>query len=124
MYNFNAVQTSAKCINKSKCNVILKNTVSDTDIDHCVFTCAVQRDGDRSVLERLPISVCAEISQVGGFPGQPETQSTTRARATGTAAGRGTHTCALKHMFYPTHKKILSALFSLLYKCTQTKEMY
>ncbi len=27
------------------------------------------------------------------------------------------------NMFYPTHKKILSALFSLLYKCTQTKEM-
>lgn len=59
--------------------------------------CAVQRDGDGSVLERLPISVCAEISQAGGFPGQPEAQSTTRARATGTAAGRGTHTYVLSH---------------------------
>lgn len=56
--------------------------------------CAVQRDGDRRVLERLPFSVCIEISQVGGLPGQPETQSTTRARTTGTAFGRGTHTNA------------------------------
>lgn len=58
--------------------------------------CAVQRDGDRSVLERLPISMCAEISQAGGFSGQPETQSTTRARTTGTAVGRGTHICDSK----------------------------
>lgn len=56
--------------------------------------CAVQRDGDRCVLERLPLSVCIKISQVGGLPGQPETQSTTRARTTGTAVGRGTHTTA------------------------------
>lgn len=56
--------------------------------------CAVQRDGDRRVLERLPISVCVEISQVRGLPGQPETPSTTRARTTGTAVGRGAHTNA------------------------------
>lgn len=75
----------------------------------CVFMCAVQRDGDCCVLERLPISVCAEISQVGGFPGQPETQSTARARTTGTAVGRGTQ----KYVSSPKQGFCLNALFSL-----------
>lgn len=51
----------------------------------------VERNGDGSLLEGLPLAVCSEVREAGGVPGQPETQSSAGAGASGLAAGRGTH---------------------------------
>lgn len=63
-----------------------------------VFLCVlVERNGDGSLLEGLPLAVCSEVREAGGVPGQPETQSSAGAGASGFAAGRGTHMCAHAH---------------------------
>ena len=47
----------------------------------------VQGDGDSGVLEGLQVTVCPEVPEAGGLPGQPEAHSAARAGTTGAAAG-------------------------------------
>lgn len=41
----------------------------------CVLpsVCLDEGDGDCSLLERLPLTVCSEVPEAGRVPGQPET---------------------------------------------------
>lgn len=72
-------------LHKSLCKCPLRKT--NCWLSVCV---SVEGDGNCSLLEGLPLVVCAEVPEGGGVPGQPETQSSAGAGASGPAAGRGT----------------------------------
>ncbi len=59
----------------------------ETDPVAVFFVRSVPGDGNRSVLERLPLPVCSEVPEAGRVSGQPKTPSQAGIRAAGAAAG-------------------------------------
>ncbi len=105
MYNFNAVQTSAKCINKSKCNVILKKSLILILI--IVSICVQSREMEMAVYWRDYRSLCAlKFLKLEDFLDNQKHRVQLELEPQGLLLAE-VHT----HMFYPTQKKILLQCF-------------
>lgn len=127
MYNFNAVQTSAKCINKSKCNVILKKNISLLILILIIVSLCVQsREMEIAVYWRDYRSLCAlKFLKLEDFLDNQKHRVQLELEPQGLLLAEVHTHVHSKICFIPPPKRFcLSALFSLLYKCTQTKEMY
>lgn len=70
--------------------------------------CSVTGDGNRRLLERLPLPMRPQVPETGGVPGQPEAPGPAGAGATGAAAGWGLGLTSIKSTYHGLHYRFIS----------------